>query len=134
MLDLDKNSDYLWLQTGHKQGEYYDLNSEIDQGELWNKLALDQMIEMVLVTEPQERLFNLAFGSPVYQILFENFTHLDTIVDTIFDVIEYWVPIKINRSTAKIEADPDNHALIFNIPYVSNNGDIVGVFGRKITK
>ena len=73
MLDLDKNSDYLWLQTGHKQGEYYDLNSELNQGELWNKLALDQMIEMVLVTEPQERLFNLAFGSPVYQILFEKF-------------------------------------------------------------
>ena len=134
MLDLNKNSDFIWQETGSKQGEYYDLNSELDQGELWNKLALDQMIEMVLVTEPYERLFNLSFGSPIYQVLFENFTNIDSIVDVIYNVIEFWVPVKIDRTHAKIEADQDNHALLFNIPYISNNGDIAGIFARRIIK
>ena len=40
MLDLNKNSDYLWLQTGHKQGEYYDLNSEG-----WRSFIVDNLIE-----------------------------------------------------------------------------------------
>ena len=131
MLDLNKNSDYTWKSTGRTDSEYYDLDSDLNNTEIWNKNAIDQMIEMVLVTEPHERLFNLAFGSPLYDVLFDNFNHLDTIMDTVFDVIEFWVPIKIDRAKAEVMADMDNNALLFSIPYVSNNGMIGGKFAEK---
>lgn len=134
MLDLDKNSDYIWLHNGKIDSEYYDLAADLENVELWNKDALDQMIEMVIVTEPFERLFNLAFGSPLYQILFDNFSNLDTIISTVFDTIEYWVPVTIDRSNAEIEADPDNNTLLFKIPYVSTNGLIKGIFARRISR
>lgn len=134
MLDLDKNSDYMWLHNGTMDSEYYDLNADLEKGELWNKDALDQMIEMVIVTEPFERLFNLSFGSPLYKVLFDNFSQLDTIVQVIFDTIEFWVPIKIDRVNAEVETDQDNHALTFKIPYVSSNGVISGVFARRILR
>ena len=134
MLDLDKNSDYIWLHNGKINSEYYDLAADLENVELWNKDALDQMIEMVIVTEPFERLFNLAFGSPLYQILFDNFSNLDAIISTVFDTIEYWVPVTIDRSNAEIEADPDNNTLLFKIPYVSTNGLIKGIFARRISR
>lgn len=134
MLDLNKNSDYTWLNTGKIDSEYYDLNADLEQGELWNKDALDQMIEMVIVTEPFERLFNLSFGSPLYHVLFNNFSQLDTIMDAVFDTIEFWVPIRIDRGNAQVQADQDNNALLFQIPYVSNNGVIRGTFARRISR
>lgn len=134
MLDLNKNPDYAWLHNGKVDSEYYDLCAGLDQGELWNKDALDQMIEMVIVTEPFERLFNLSFGSPLYRVLFDNFSQLDTIMEVVFDTIEFWVPVRIDRSNAEIEADQDNNALLFRIPYVSNNGMIQGLFARRITR
>ena len=134
MLDLNKNSDFAWLNTGKIDSEYYDLNANLEEGELWNKDALDQMIEMVIVTEPFERLFNLAFGSPLYHVLFENFNQLDSVMDAVFNTIEFWVPIKIDRGNAEVEADEDHNALLFRIPYVSNNGLIAGIFARRISK
>ena len=134
MLDLNKNSDYTWLNTGRIDSEYYDLNADLEKGELWNKDALDQMIEMVIVTEPFERLFNLSFGSPLYHVLFNNFSQLDTIMDAVFDTIEFWVPIRIDRGNAQVEADQDNNALLFQIPYVSNNGVVRGTFARRISR
>lgn len=132
MLDLNQNSDYMWLNTGKISSEYYDLNADLEKGELWNKDALDQMIEMVLVTEPHERLFNLGFGSPLYQVLFENFSQLDAVISLVYDTIEFWVPVRIDRDNATVEADADNNTLTFNIPYASNNGLINGFFARRI--
>lgn len=134
MLDLSKNPDFARFDTATIDSEYYDLDKDLTGTQLWNKDALDQMIEMVLLTEPQERLFNLAFGSPIYQILFDNFSQVDSIMDTIFDVIEHWVPITIDRNGADVEQDIDNNALIFKIPYISNNGIIRGLFARKVLR
>lgn len=134
MLDLNRNPDFATLDTAKISSEYYDIDKAIVDTELWNKDALDQMIETVLLTEPQERLFNLSFGSPIYQVLFENFSNVDSLVDTIFDVIEYWVPIKIDRGNADIERDENNNALLFKIPYISNNGIIRGIFARRVLK
>lgn len=134
MLDLNKNPDFATLDNALITSEYYDLDKELDGTQVWNKDALDQMIEMVLLTEPQERLFNLSFGSPIYRILFENFNQVDLLMDTVFDIIEHWVPIKISRSQADVEQDPDNNALIFKIPYVSNNGLVSGYFARKVLR
>ena len=134
MLELSKNPDFARFDTATIDSEYYDLDKDLTGTQLWNKDALDQMIEMVLLTEPQERLFNLAFGSPIYQILFDNFSQVDSIMDTIFDVIEHWVPITIDRNGADVEQDIDNNALIFKIPYISNNGIIRGLFARKVLR
>lgn len=134
MLDLDKNSDYTWLHNGKIDSEYYDLDASIENTEIWNKNALDQMIEMVITTEPFERLFNLSFGSPLYQVLFENFSQLDSVMSVVFDTIEYWVPVTIDRSEAQVEADPDNNTLTFRIPYVSSNGLIRGIFARRLSR
>ncbi len=134
MLDLNKNPDFATLDNALITSEYYDIDKELDGTQVWNKDALDQMIEMVLLTEPQERLFNLSFGSPIYRILFENFNQVDTLMGTVFDIIEHWVPIKISRGQAEIEQDPDNNALIFKIPYVSNNGLVSGYFARKVLR
>ena len=134
MLELNKNPDYTWLDTGKIDSEYYDLNADLRDVEVWNKSALDQMIEMVIVTEPHERLFNLSFGSPLYQVLFDNFNQLDSIINVVFDTIEHWVPVTIDRANADVETDEDNHALLFKIPYVSNNGMVSGIFARKIRK
>lgn len=134
MLDLDKNSDYTWLHSGKIDSEYYDLDASLENTEIWNKNALDQMIEMVITTEPFERLFNLSFGSPLYQVLFENFSQLDSVMSVVFDTIEYWVPVTIDRSEAQVEADPDNHTLTFRIPYVSSNGLIRGIFARRLSR
>ena len=134
MLDLDKNSDYTWLHSGKIDSEYYDLDASLENIEIWNKNALDQMIEMVITTEPFERLFNLSFGSPLYQVLFENFSQLDSVMSVVFDTIEYWVPVTIDRSEAQVEADPDNNTLTFRIPYVSSNGLIRGIFARRLSR
>ena len=134
MLELSANPDFLKHDTGTIQQEYYDLDGSNEFTELWGPNALDQMIENVLLTEKYERLFNLSFSSPIYEVLFQNFDKVDLYVNTIFDIIEFWVPIKINRASAKIESNPDQHAVSFQIPYVSNNGQIASCFARRIRK
>lgn len=132
MLSLSANSDYVKRENFKFDSEYYDWDGYFEARELWDKQVLDQSIEMVLVTEPQERLFNLTFGTPLYTLLFENFSHLDSVMDMVYDQIEYWVPIVIDRSNTNVEKDEDNHAISFQIPYISRNGKIAGVFSRRI--
>lgn len=134
MLSLSANPDFSTLSNASVVNPYYDLDGLGEKTELWGKEALDQMIENVILTEPFERLFNLAYGSPLYLLLFENFTRMDELMPQVFDAIEYWVPIKIDRTNADIEKDEINHVLLFKIPYVSNNGMITGIFARRIKK
>lgn len=134
MLSLSANPDFSTLSNASVVNPYYDLDSLGEKTELWGKDALDQMIENVILTEPFERLFNLAYGSPLYLLLFENFARMDELMPQVFDAIEYWVPIKIDRTNADIEKDEINHVLLFKIPYVSNNGMITGIFARRIKR
>jgi hypothetical protein len=134
MLELSANPDFLKHETGTIEQEYYDLDGSNESNELWGAAALDQMIENVLLTEKFERLFNLSFSSPIYDVLFQNFDNANLYVNTIFDIIEFWVPIKIDRSNAKIEQIPERNALAFQIPYISNNGQIASCFARRISK
>ena len=39
MLELNKNPDYTWLDTGKIDSEYYDLNADLRDVEVWNKSA-----------------------------------------------------------------------------------------------
>lgn len=111
---------------------YYDLDINDLSKEIYGVEVLDQSIEMVLSTMPGERLFNTSFFSPAYQILFENYT--PGIEDKIYDSIEYWVPVIISRSEAKIEFDSAKHTLYIDIPYISNDGSIISSFTRRFRK
>ena len=134
MLPLSANPDFNALNNAAIDNPYYDWDRYGEDTELWGKDAVDQMIENVLLTEPFERLFNLNFGSPLYMLLFNDFADLDNIMPRVYDVIEYWVPIKIDRARTNVIPDEDNHALSFQIPYVTNDGLINGIFARRIRK
>ncbi len=134
MLELSANPDFLKHDSGTIEHEYYDLDGSGETNELWGAAALDQMIENVLLTEKFERLFNLSFSSPIYDVLFQNFNDVSLYVNTIFDIIEFWVPIKIDRNNTHIEPMPERNAVSFQIPYISNNGQIASCFARRISK
>ena len=134
MFDLSANPDFKNVEDAKIVNPYYDINGDkmgtaID---IYGSDALDQAIEMVLCTEPYERLFNISLSSPLYQILFQNSTNIDSIITSIFDQIEYWVPVVIDRANAEVEQLTNEHAIKFKIPYISNNGRIAHTFDRII--
>lgn len=136
MLPLSANPDFQNLGEQRIPNPYYDINGDkiSEHVEIYGSEALDQAIEMVLCTEPRERIFNLGFSSPLYKVLFENHTQIDGLITTIFDEIEYWVPVTIVRDEAKVETIPSEHSVSFQIPYVSNDGKIAHIFSRVISK
>ena len=136
MLPLSANPDFKDLGELKSPNPYYDLNGDklSEHIEIYGADALDQMIEAVLCTEPYERIFNLSFSSPLYRVLFENHTQIDSLINMVFDQIEYWVPVSIYRDNAEIQTIPNEHAVHFKIPYVSNNGKITHIFNRIISK
>lgn len=136
MLSLSANPDFKDIDTAKIVNAYYDINGENigTKIDVYGSDALDQAIEMVLCTEPYERLFNVSLSSPLYQILFQNIGDVDSIMSTVFDQIEFWVPVVIDRANAEIEAIDSEHTLRFKIPYVSNNGRIIHTFNRIIGK
>jgi phage baseplate assembly protein W len=132
MLALSANSDYLSNDNFSLTNEYYDWDAMFHDNEIWGMDSLNQSIEMVLTTEPQERLFNPTFGTPLFNLLFENSSNIDNIMPYVYDTIEVWVPVKIDRANTKVSVDPNAQCVSFQIPYVSNNGVIAGIFGRRI--
>ena len=87
MLPLSANPDFQNLGEQRIPNPYYDINGDklSEHVEIYGSEALDQAIEMVLCTEPRERIFNLGFSSPLYKVLFENHTQIDGLITTIFD-------------------------------------------------
>ena len=135
MLTLDKNSDFKRIETSKIQSNYYDLDVNIVDTEVWSFDALDQAIENVLLTNKGERIFNYSFGTPLIELLFENDVNTDYIVDKAMDVIEAWVPIKIIRSKTQLQRDKENHSISFFIYYNSNDGMIRDhCFARRLRK
>lgn len=136
MLPLSANSDFKNIGEHKSPNPYYDLNGDnmSEKVEIYGSDALDQAIELVLCTEPYERIFNLKLSSPLYKVFFENHNRIDDLMSEVFDQIEYWVPVTILRDEAEIEVDPAYHNLSFQIPYISNDGKIKHIFSRVISK
>lgn len=136
MLHLSANSDFASIENTSIKNPYYDLNGDNikEHIEIYGTDALDQAIEMVLCTEPGERLFNMSMSSPLYKVLFENLTNINGIMTDIFNQIEYWVPVTIYREDAEVEHDVVTHSLKFKIPYISNDGRFKHTFNRIISK
>lgn len=136
MLPLSANPDFKDLGESKSVNPFYDINGDImsNKVEVYGSDALDQAIENVLCTEPMERIFNPALCSPFYKLLFENHTHVNSIMPDVYDQIEYWVPVKIARNKVNLEIDPANHRISLQLPYVSNDGTITHIFSRVISK
>lgn len=132
MLALSANSDYLSNDNFSLVNEYYDWDTQFHDNEIWGADAINQSIEMVLTTEPQERLFNPTFGTLLFNLLFENSSNIQNIMPYVYDTIETWVPIQIDRNNTNVQIDPNKQVVSFQIPYTSNNGVIAGIFGRRI--
>lgn len=136
MLPLSANPDFKNIEDSKISNPYYDINAENigTKIDVYGSIALDQAIEMVLCTEKFERLFNVSLSSPLYQILFQNNTDINGLISTIFDQIEFWVPVVIDRNNAEVEYIQENYAIRFKIPYISRDGRIVHTFNRVISK
>lgn len=137
MLKLDQNSDFKRIETFKVQSKYYDFDPYWTHKEYWDWQALDTYIENVIMTMPGERIFNLGFGSPLFSIIFENAN--DDIVQSLYEstlnLIESYVPVKLNKSKCKLDIDGQNHVATILINYDSNDGMIKDhTFARRIRK
>jgi len=133
MLPLSANSDFKNINNYVIDNPYIDINGKSPDGVVYGVDALDQAIEAVICTMPGERLFNLTFYSPLYDILYNNYVN-EQIVGQIYNKIEEFVPVRILRERSKIYFDSKTHTLNTNIPYMSLDGRIVSEFRRRLKK
>lgn len=118
MLPLSANNDFKDYGA-FGENPYRDINGD-DIGlksEVYGTDAIDQAIEAVIVTEPYERLFNIDFWSPFYRLLFQNEGDAESIVEEVFQMIEKWVGVRIDRPNTHVNVDSFNHAVTLEIPY-----------------
>lgn len=131
MLPLSANSNFGTVTKPISEyNSYIDLNGRACNQDLYGNAAINQAIENVICTMPGECLFNIALYSPLYEILFNNYT--EGLEEQIFAKIELFVPVQVNRSNAQFEFDPSTHVLYVSIPWISNDGVLAGVFKRHI--
>lgn len=118
MLPLSANADFKDYGAAG-ENPYRDINGDdISQTpEIYGTDALDQAIEAVIVTEPWERLFNIDFWSPFYRLLFQNEGDVENIINEVFQMIEKWVSVRIDRNNADVSTDAFNHTVALKIPY-----------------
>jgi len=118
MLPLSANNDFKDYGA-YGENPYRDINGDdlSVKAEVYGTDALDQAIEAVIVTEPYERLFNIDFWSPFYRLLFQNEGDAEEIVEEVFQMIEKWVGVRIDRPNTNVNVDSANHAVELEIPY-----------------
>lgn len=78
--------------------------------DIYNFQAIDQMILNLLFTIPGERLFNLGFGGPLYELLFKN-ENSSIMVDAMSSIIEI-----LEMRIPDIIIDTQNSSFITNGP------------------
>lgn len=131
MLPLSANSNFGTVTKPISEyNSYIDLNGRACNQDLYGTDAINQAIENIICTMPGECLFNIALYSPLYEILFNNYT--DGLEEQIFAKVELFVPVQINRASAQFEFDPATHVLYVSFPWITNDGVLAGVFKRHI--
>ena len=131
MLLISANSNFGTISNpGSIPNSYIDLNGRSCDQDLFGTLAINQAIENVITTMPGECLFNTLLFSPLYEILFDNYS--EGLEEQIFSKIELFVPIKVLRDQAQFDYDPAEHILYVSIPWVSLDGTMHDVFKRHI--
>lgn len=131
MLPISANSNFGTVtQQKTVFNTYTDLNGRACNEDLYGTAAINQAIENVICTMPGECLFNVALCSPLYEILFNNYTA--GLEEQIFTKIELFVNVTIDRNSAQFDFDPASHVLYVSFPWTTNDGKIVGIFKRHI--
>ena len=136
MLDITKSPDFKRIGDKIDSG-YYDVSLFNDKNEYDCKgtHAMDQALENYILTIPGERLFNLQFGSPLYQILFQKNVDQEEIRNRIYRDIENALSIIIDRSTADLGQTDDPHILSIHFRYSTRDGVITNhEFVRRFSK
>lgn len=134
MLDFTKNPDFKHRGDSVGVDSNYDIDVQLKRSDLRGADAIDQSIENLIMTEKGERLFNLDFGSPIHDVLFENNTNVEAIKEYIYDEVEKWIPITIDRGYETIEVNHSNHVLYIWFRYSTNDGSIINHdFKRKFS-
>lgn len=114
----------------------YDISKNvISKGEIYDKDAISQSIEMILCTMFNERLFNPQFGSSVSSYLFESIDEQsgETLLDDIIRAIKKWENrVTIMEPSATLEILDDQNAMILTLPYIINASNIPGLFKKKL--
>lgn len=133
MLPLSANSDFIEYGAAG-ENPYRDINGDdiSTKVEIYGTDAIDQAIESVIVTEPYERLFNVEFWSPFYRLLFQNESDAGTVIEEVFQMIEKWVNVRIDRENAKVNVDSYNRAVALYIPYFYSDNQY-HIFSRVIS-
>lgn len=130
MLPLSASGDFSKIENAVITNPYIDINAKDSQSVVYGAQAIDQAIENVLCTMPGELLFNFVLNSPLYEILFDNYT--DGIEEQIFAKVEMFVPIVIIRKDAVVRFSASDHVLTISFPYKTRDGLISSVFTRRI--
>lgn len=131
MLPITANSNFGTVtQQKAVYNTHADLNGRCCNEDLYGTAAINQAIENVICTMPGECLFNVALYSPLYEILFNNYT--DGLEEQIFSKIELFVNVTIDRANAQFEFDSSSHVLYISFPWATNDGQLAGIFRRHI--
>lgn len=118
MLPLSANQDYKNFDNANITNPFYDINGDFSEKiDIYGTEALDQAIENLICTEPYERLFNPDFWSPLYTILFENGVNIDEKMQAVYNKIEMYVPVMIDRGETDVKFNEYEHTLSLKIPY-----------------
>lgn len=114
----------------------YDIDKNpIDQGEIWDGDVLNQSIEMILATNPGERLFNPSFGFGLQRRVFEIMAPDDAenFLDEVANALKTWEDrITVIESQMQVIANVDQNSVILIIPYIIKRTNIKSVFKKKI--
>lgn len=130
MLPLSASGDFTKIENAIITNPYIDINAKDSQSIVYGATAIDQAIENVICTMPGELLFNFMLNSPLYEILFDNYS--EGMEEQIFAKIELFVPIIILRQDAVVQFDASEHVLTISFPYKTRDGLITSVFKRRI--
>lgn len=131
MLPISANSNFGTVTRQNTEyNAYIDINGRSCDEDLYGSAAINQAIENILCTMPGECLFNVALYSPLYEILFNNYT--SGLEEQIFSKVEMFVPVQISRESAQFEFDASSHVLYVSFPWVTRDGLMAGVFKRHI--
>lgn len=131
MLPLSANANFSTITKPQTvENPFADLNGRSCDEDLYGVDAINQAIEVIITTMPGECLFNAPLFSPLYEILFDNY--IDGLEEQIFNKIELFVPIRVNRAAAEFNYKASDHTLQISIPWVSLEGNFSSVFRRHI--
>ena len=136
MLPITESPDFKRVGDTVEAG-YYDISlfNRENAYEVKGTIAMDQALENYLLTIPGERLFNIAFGSPLYLMLFQKNNDQDELREQIYRTVENTMNISIDRDSAYVSGTDDPHVLQIHFKYSTNDGVITNhEFSRRFSR